>query len=178
MIKRLEGDRPAVLEVDADDLVARWRVAIPRSAHGDEGVAAILFRKPVAFVEGYLHRRGMRRVKKFRIRALRRPFLHGDAVRRLVLRVMLAVGVDVGPAIFLALLDQVQFLVLLVGAEPIDSVIHALERAGLGLEAEADRVAQARAKIVRLEPSGSACRMVALSGLDSAQALQVEPAEM
>ena len=34
------------------------------------------------------------------------------------------------------------------------------------------------AKMVRLLPSGFARRMVALSGLVSAQALQVEPAEM
>ena len=124
-------------------LVAGRRLAVPRAAHGDEGVAAVILREGVAGVERELHRRGVRRVEADRVRRLRAPLVHRDAARRVVLRVRLAVGIDVGPAVLAALDDVIELLVLLVVAEPVDAMVHAVEFAAPRLEAVADRVAQA-----------------------------------
>ena len=86
----------------------------------------------------------MGRVAEHRRLAPVPPLVEPDAFRRVETRVELALAVDVGPAVLLAFLDEVQLLHLLVVAEPVDAVIEAVQRAGRRMPAEADGVAQAR----------------------------------
>src|SRR5690606_11852877 len=98
----------AVLEIDAGHFVAARRPAIPRATHGDEGVAAIFLGEGGAGVEGHLHWRGMGRVAEERFLTLRRPLLQRHALGRVVLWVEVGEVVNIGPAILLALLDEVE----------------------------------------------------------------------
>src|SRR4051812_30304276 len=64
--KGLDRLRLAVLEADAHDLVAAWRLAIARTVHRRKRVAAVFLRKVAAIGKNQLHRGGMGRVAQYR----------------------------------------------------------------------------------------------------------------
>src|SRR5689334_16339479 len=127
----------------AHDLVAGGWLAIPRAAHGDEGVPCVFTWKAAAAVEHELHGRGVRGVAQHHGFALRTPLLLGDAAGRRALRIDAVLAIDMRPAVLLAAHDVVQLLRLLVVAEEIDAMIEAPQLAGLRLPIEANGVAQA-----------------------------------
>src|SRR5690606_20186712 len=77
---------------------------------------------------------------------LLRPLLQRHALGRVVLWVEVGEVVDIGPAILLALLDEVELFLLLLVAQPVGAVIGAVETAAGRLPAEADGVPQAAGK--------------------------------
>jgi hypothetical protein len=74
-------------------------------------------------VEGDLHRGAVGRKEQRGLPRLRRPLFLGAVGGRLDRRIDLAVRIDIGPSVTLALLELVQLLLLFVVSEVVDSVI-------------------------------------------------------
>ena len=136
------GGRLTVLKIDPGHLVSARRPPVPRSAHGDERIAAILFGESRAFIEGHLHGRSVGRITQQWFFAQGGPLLKRHPLGRVVLRVEVGEIIHIGPTELLALLDKVEFLLLFLVAEPIGAVIGSEQTARRRFPIESNGVAQ------------------------------------
>ena len=112
--------------------------------HGDERVAAVLGGELATDIENHLHRRRVRRIHQDRFLRQARPLLGAHLPGWLAMGIQLAAAEDIRPAVSLPLLDVVQFLELLIVAEPVDAVVHSEQFTGDRAPIEPDGIAQTR----------------------------------
>src|SRR6266404_7342390 len=156
--------RPPVLERHAHDLVAGRYRAVPRTLQRDESVTLVFGRELVRLVEDEVEQRGMGLEQQ--IGGNRRLDLVGCQARKAGLWVLADIGV--GPPVKPTLLDAEHVIGRQIVSEAVALLPHCPQLAGLGMEAERRRVADAGGKR-RL------VRAVGVKALDRRLGLRLDP---
>src|SRR5690625_512704 len=109
-----------IIKSDTGDLVADSRFPIPGSPESYKSIILILLRKLISVVEHHVHGSGMSRIGHNRWLTLPGKLLPSHSLRfRREVGIDLLITIDKGPAVVVALLNQIQLLLRNVITSPV-----------------------------------------------------------